>query len=153
MLQEKNINKLYNGSYTFFLDSKSQREIKSKVKKKYKVFSPFKDAENVIFYISKPRVSLLEIIPKNYIKHQDVMGLIFTLGITKEMFGDIVYYNNKYYVYVLDNIKDYLLCNLNKIKNIEVKVNEVNLDYLNNYEKEYEEITLIVHSERVYLKL
>ena len=73
---QKNLNRLNNYQPTFFLDPKQQLELKSKLKKNnYKVFSPYKDAEKVIFYNEQlPEVILYEIKSKQEIRHQDILG-------------------------------------------------------------------------------
>ena len=116
---EKNVEKIYNNKETRFLDGRMQSIVKNKVKNKLiKIFYPYKDSEKVIFYVKEePKVSLLEIISPEELKHQAIMGSIYALGISGEMFGDIIITNNKYYVYVLDEIKEYVMLNLTKIGN------------------------------------
>lgn len=43
---EKNLTRLRNGQFTFFLDPKELNEVKSKLKKdEYSIFYPYKDSE------------------------------------------------------------------------------------------------------------
>lgn len=148
---EKNVNKLLSGKYTFFLDGKMQYEVHKRISKLYyNIFKPFNDSENVIFYITDiPKVSLLEIISNNPLRHQDIMGSFYNFGIDKEMFGDIVIDDGRYFIYVIDNIKDYLINTFNTIKNNKVYLKEIDINYLNNYQRKYSENTIIVSSERV----
>ena len=148
---EKNVEKLYNNKETRFLDGRMQNIVKNKVKNKiFKVFYPYKDSEKVIFYVKEePRVSLLEIISPEELKHQAIMGSIYSLGISGEMFGDIIVTDNRYYVYVLDEIKEYILLNLTKIGNIGISIKERDLSLLEDYTHEYEENEIIVSSERL----
>ena len=51
---EKNYNRLQNGDYTFFLNPIETRDLKGKLKKsEYKIYSPTKDSEKIIFYKNK----------------------------------------------------------------------------------------------------
>ena len=146
----KNVNKILEDGSTRFLDGKMQKEVSKRLKKKYKIFKSYKDAEKVIFYVEEePKVSLLEIIPKSKIRHQDIMGSIFSLGIDSSVFGDIIIDEDKYYIYVLDSIKDYILTNLDKVGNVKIELKELELSYLEDYEHRYEEIEIISTSERI----
>lgn len=148
---DKNVQKILNGTSTSFLDSKQQKLVKSKLKKSdYKIYLPYKDAEKVIYYAKeKPNVLLYEIKSKNKLLHQEIMGTLFSLGIDPSMYGDILIIDNHYYIYILDIIENYLLTNLDKIKNNKVELIKLDIDYLKDYEREYETIELIVSSNRI----
>ena len=148
---EKNLNRLSNYQPTFFLDPKEQLELKSKLKKNnYKVFSPYKDAEKVIFYNEQlPEVILYEIKSKQEIRHQDILGTMYSLNISSEMFGDIILYNNRYFIYVLKLFQNYFEMNFTKVRNSSIELVQLDLDYLVDYKRSYEEIELIVSSERI----
>lgn len=148
---QKNLNRLNNYQPTFFLDPKEQLELKSKLKKNdYKVFSPYKDAEKVIFYNEQlPEVILYEIKSKQEIRHQDILGTMYSLNISSEMFGDIILYNNRYFIYVLKLFQNYFEMNFTKVRNSSIELVQLDLDYLVDYKRSYEEIELIVSSERI----
>ena len=148
---EKNLNRLSNYQPTFFLDPKEQLELKSKLKKNdYKVFSPYKDAEKVIFYNEQlPEVILYEIKSKQELRHQDILGTMYSLNISSEMFGDIILYNNRYFIYVLKLFQNYFEMNFTKVRNSSIELVQLDLDYLVHYKRSYEEIELIVSSERI----
>ena len=147
----KNVEKILNGNSTNFLDQKLQIQVKNKLKKgTYKIYLPYKDSEKVIYYTNnKPNVLLYEIVSKNKLLHQEIMGTLFSLGIDSSMYGDILIIDNHYYIYILDIIENYLITNFNKIKNNNVKLKKIDIDSLSNYEREYEEIELIVSSNRI----
>ena len=47
---QKNINRLKNGTYTFFLDPKEQKDMMSHLKRnEYEIYKPYKDSEKNIF--------------------------------------------------------------------------------------------------------
>ena len=148
---QKNLNRLNNYQPTFFLDPKEQLELKSKLKKNdYKVFSPYKDAEKVIFYNEQlPEVILYEIKSKQELRHQDILGAMYSLNISSEMFGDIILYNNRYFIYVLKLFQNYFEMNFTKVRNSSIELVQLDLDYLVDYKRSYEEIELIVSSERI----
>lgn len=148
---EKNLNKLNHNQPTFFLDPKQQQELKKKFKKNtYKVFKPYIDSEKNIFYINKePSVILYEIKTKLPLEHREILGTLFSLNITSELFGDIIITNNHYYIYILENIAPYIKTNLLKIKNSHIELIERPIEILKNYTREYEHIEFISSSTRI----
>ena len=148
---QKNFNRLSNYQPTFFLDPKEQNELKRKLKKdEYKVFRPFEDSEKVIFYIDEePEVILYEIKSKQELRHQDILGTMYSLNISPEMFGDIILYDNRYFIYVLKLFQNYFEMNFTKVRNSSVELACLDISYLKDYKRDYEEIELIVSSERI----
>ena len=148
---EKNLNRLYRKEATFFLDPKEQLELSKKLKKEpYQIYKPYPDSEKSIFYIKEePKVILYEIKSKTPLEHREILGTLFSLNITSELFGDIVITNNHYYIYVLESIAPYIKNNLLLIKNSHVELIEVPLETLKEYHKEYEAIEIIASSTRI----
>ena len=148
---QKNLNRLNNYQPTFFLDPKEQNDLKMKLKKnEYKVFYPYKDSEKVIFYINEvPEVILYEIKSKQELRHQDILGTMYSLNISPEMFGDIVLDNGRYFIYVLKLFQNYFEMNFTKVRNSSIELVRCELDYLEDFERKYETIELIVSSERI----
>lgn len=148
---QKNIKRLENLQPTFFLEPNEQKEIKRKLGKiKYKVFSPNRDSEKVIYYITKePEVILYEIKCSQELRHQDILGTMYSLNISKEMYGDIIVDNGHYYIYLLKIFQNYFEMNFTKVKNSRVSLKELDLSFLENYERKYLEIELVVSSERI----
>ena len=148
---EKNLNKLNHNQPTFFLDPKEQQELKKKLKKDtYKVYKPYIDSEKNIFYKKeKPKVILYEIKSKIPLEHREILGTLFSLNITSELFGDIIITNNHYYIYILENIAPYIKNNLLMIKNSHIELIERPLETLKSYKKEFEQIELIASSNRI----
>ena len=120
---EKNFNKIMNGQPTFFMDPKEQMELKGKLRKEeYKIFYPYPDSEKVIFYKNKlPEIVLYEIKSATFLRHQDILGTMFSLQLANEMFGDIIIDNGHYYVYVLKMFQNYFLLKKKKTWNGWVK--------------------------------
>ena len=148
---EKNIDKIKNKSHTGFLTQNTIKELKRILKKEeYNELIPYNNAEKTILYTTNiPKISLFKINTKNELKHQSILGSLFALNITSEVFGDIIKYQNNFYIYLLDNIKDLIKNELTTIDKYKVELIEVPINTLNNYEKEYKEIELIVTSLRI----
>ena len=148
---EKNLNRLYRKAATFFLDPKEQLELAKKLKKEpYQIYKPYPDSEKNIFYIKEePKVILYKIKSKIPLEHREILGTLFSLNITSELFGDIVITNNHYYIYVLESIAPYIKNNLLLIKNSRIELIEVPLETLKEYHKEYETIEIIASSTRI----
>ena len=148
---QKNLNRLNNYQPTFFLDPKEQNDLKMKLKKNdYKVFYPYKDSEKVIFYIDElPEVILYEIKSKQELRHQDILGTMYSLNISPEMFGDIILDNGRYFIYVLKLFQNYFEMNFTKVRNSSIELVRCDIDYLEDFERKYETIEIIVSSERI----
>ena len=148
---EKNINKIYRGESTNFIDPTTLKNVISKLKGiNYNIYYPYKDSDKVIIYTSiLPEIRLLEIISYNKLTHRSIMGSLFSLNIDSELFGDIIITNNHYYIMIINSIYPLINNNLNMIGNHPIKLKEVSLDILDNYERKYSEIELIVSSLRI----
>ena len=147
----KNYEKVITGNFTYFLDFKLQILVKRKLGKvKYNVYKSYIDSDKVIFYQDKiPNVLLYEIVSKSTLKHQEIMGTLFSLGIDSSMYGDILIIDNHYYIYILDIIEKYLLGNLIMINSSRVELKKIDKNYLQDYTRKYECLELIVSSERI----
>lgn len=148
---QKNLNRLYTTGSTFFLDPKDLMSIKGKLKQnEYNIYYPYKDSEKVILYKNNiPEVLLYEIIIKVPVRHQDILGSIYSLGIDSELFGDILIIDNHYYVYILPIVRNYFESNFLIVKNSHIELKELDIDFLKDYERSYEKIELIVSSTRI----
>lgn len=145
------VEKIKSGKNTLFLDQREYKLLTSKLKKhEYNVYYPYKDSEKVMLYTEKiPIVKLFKINTVEKIRHQDILGSLFALNIDSSFFGDIVLYNDYYYVYIENNLSTYIKDNLNMIGNKKIVLEEVSLDVLKDYERKYEEKEMIVSSLRI----
>ena len=148
---KKNIDKIKNGGYTDFLNPSVVEDISYKLKKnEYKVYKPYKDADKVILYTNDiPKIRLYEIISYYPLTHREILGSLFGLNITDEVFGDIIIRDNKYYFYVVDKISSFIRDNFTMIGNKNIKIKEVSLDVMDDYEKKFETLEFIVSSLRL----
>lgn len=81
--------------------------------------------------------------------HKDFLGAILNMGITRDKIGDIYVHNECTFVIVKNEIKDYLLYNLTKVSNYNVKIREIQRDKLEITQEEYKEINKFVSSLRL----
>lgn len=145
------VEKIKTGKNTQFLDGRELKIVTGKLKKnEYNVYYPYKDSEKVMLYTGKvPKVKLFKIYTVENIRHQDILGSLFALNIDSSYFGDIVLYNDYYYVFVSEDLALYIKDNLKMIGNKKVSLEEVDLSVLDNYERKYEEKEIIVSSLRI----
>lgn len=148
---EKTINKLFQEGFTFFLNPKELKEIVNHLKKNsFLIFKPYEESEkNIIYLNEQPNIILFEIITSNNLRHQDILGSLFSLGIDEHLFGDIIIDNNHYYFYTFKNLKTYFEMELTKIKNSHIELKEVNTNLLNNYQPNFEKLKVITSSLRI----
>ena len=145
------VEKIKTGKNTQFLDGRELKIVTGKLKKnEYNVYYPYKDSEKVMLYTGKvPKVKLFKIYTVENIRHQDILGSLFALNIDSSYFGDIVLYNDYYYVFVSEDLALYIKDNLKMAGNKKVSLEEVDLSVLDNYERNYEEKEIIVSSLRI----
>ena len=148
---EKIIGQLINHGHTNFLTLKELMSVKGKLNKnEYNIYYPYQDATKVLLYKKEePPIKLLKIECSNNIRHQDIMGTIFKEGLKEDSFGDIVKYNNDFYLFVLPHLVEDIKYHMQNIKNETVYINEVDLSIKDNFKQEYIEKEYIVSSLRI----
>jgi RNA-binding protein YlmH len=148
---EKTIDSLYNKGYTNFLTQKDLMLVKGKLSKnEYKIYEPYKECSKVILYKKNiPNISLYKIVSKVELRHQDILGTIFSLGLKEDTFGDIIKYNDSFYIFLLPHLVDYFKYNLTEIKNNRVILEEQDISLTNKFKQEYIRKEYIVTSLRI----
>ena len=148
---EKNLTRFHNLGYTYFLDPKEIKQVQSKLKKgDYSIYTVYPDSEkNLLYQGETPEVLLYEIKSSLEIRHQDILGCMYSLNIASDLFGDILVLNHHYYVYILPIVRNYFETNFTRIKNSKVELIEIPIDTFSSYERSYEKIELIVSSNRI----
>ena len=153
-LIENTVNKIRNGKNSNFLNKKEINLIISYLNKNkinYELYYPFHDAEYGIIYSNVlPKIDLIRIKTKNKIRHQDILGSIYSLNIAEDIIGDIIITDN-YYVIVMSYMSNYIINNLCKISKYNVSLEKVNIREIENYKINYEKIILNVTSNRIDL--
>lgn len=147
---EKIVEKVLYSNSTNFVEIKYLNRVKKELKNvKYNIYEPFVGATKIILYNKMPNIKIYEIVSSNDLRHQDILGTLYSLNISDEMFGDVVIWNNRYFIIILSSIDNYIKSNLTSIKNSKVDLIERNPYYLKDYKQEYEECIIIVPSIRV----
>ena len=147
---EKIVEKVLYSNSTNFVEIKYLNRVKKELKNvKYNIYEPFIGATKVILYNKMPNIKIYEIISSNDLRHQDILGTLYSLNISDEMFGDVVILNNRYFIIILSSIDNYIKSNLISIRNSKVDLIEKDPYYLKDYKQEYEEFNIIVPSIRV----
>ncbi len=147
---EKIVEKVLYSNSTSFVEIKYLNRVKKELKNvKYNMYEPFIGATKVILYNKMPNIKIYEIISSNDLRHQDILGTLYSLNISDEMFGDVVIWNNRYFIIILSSIDNYIKSNLISIRNSKVDLIEKDPYYLKDYKQEYEEFNIIVPSIRV----
>ena len=147
---EKIVEKVLYSNSTNFVEIKYLNRLKKELKNiKYNIYEPFSGATKVILYNKMPNIKIYEIISSNDLRHQDILGTLYSLNISDEMFGDVVIWNNRYFIIILSSIDNYIKSNLTSIRNSKVDLIEKDPYYLRDYKQEYEECIIIVPSIRV----
>ena len=147
---EKIVEKVLYSNSTNFVEIKYLNRVKKELKNvKYNIYEPFVGATKIILYNKMPNIKIYEIISSNDLRHQDILGTLYSLNISDEMFGDVVIWNNRYFIIILSSIDNYIKSNLTSIRNSKVDLIERDPYYLKDYKQEYEECIIIVPSIRV----
>lgn len=148
---EKNRDKIIKGSFSNFLDPSTLNKVISKIKEyDYKIYYPYKDSEKVIIYTrEKPKIKLIEILSYENLTHREIMGSLYNQNIDSELFGDIIIYNNHYYIFVMEKICNIIIDTIKMIGNKKVKLKEVGITKIYNYKRKYEKKELIVPGTRI----
>lgn len=138
---------------TNFVEIKYINKIKSELKnEKYNIYFPFSDATKIILYKKKvPEIRIYEIISTIPLRHQDILGTLYSLNISDEMFGDVIIDNGRYYIIILPLFENYIKSNFTNIRNSKINLILRKSDYLKYYEQKYEEYTIIASSTRLDL--
>lgn len=145
------LDKLNRGEATGFLDPLEYKIITSKLKKtQYQIYNVYPDADRKILYVnSVPSVKLFKVNVSGKLRHQDIMGALYSLNLDKNVFGDIIIDEDNYFFYVLDNMSFYVKNNLFMIGNSSITLEEVSLNVFNNYNRKYEVLNIVVPSLRI----
>ncbi len=150
-LVEKTINKLYQDGYTFFLNPYELEEVCHHLKNNtYKIYKPYEDAEKTLLYQDNvPDIILYEIKIPIKVRHQDILGSLFSLQIEDNLFGDIILWNDHYYFYTFRYMQNFFEMEFTKIRNANITLEEKDISILENYQPSFEVIKIITSSLRI----
>lgn len=153
--------------YTDFLDPYERHLAKSILNRfdnlKYSEFGGFDGSEMKTIGIY-PEYYKMDIIDSNIsalkitgnlndLTHRDYLGAFLGQGITRDKFGDILVNEYESYIIVKNEIKDFIIYNLETIGRNSVEVSNISFDELDIPNKKYKEIQSFLSSLRldVYL--
>lgn len=97
-------------------------------------------------------ISCIKVTAKNCnLLHKDYMGAIYNLGINGDMIGDIFLINNVCYIFIKNEVLDFVLNNLEYVGKIKVSVEKLNLrsDEIYEIKQEYQDLKLVTSSLRI----
>ncbi len=152
----------YTPTYTDFLDMNEQSILLSSyIPCTFTLYGGYDSAERKIACFNEEELTRevsdfpavwLEIAPSapkfaQELSHRDFLGALMNLGLERNVFGDLIIYENKCYVYTLKKIVPYIEENLSSVSR--TKVDCKTLDRLPPLSvKEPEEMTVIASSNR-----
>ena len=105
--------------------------------------------KSIIYLENEPEIILYEIDTPIFLRHADILGTLFSLGIDEHLFGDIIIWNNHYYFYTFKYMNTYFEMELKKIRNANISLIEKDIHILCEYKPDFEEITIINSSLRI----
>ena len=83
------------------------------------------------------------------ISHKDYLGSLLSLGIKREKIGDIIIHENFCQVIVSFDICDFILMNLEKVSNNNVKLKEISREDIIYSKPKYKDVSFTVTSSRI----
>lgn len=150
-LIKKYVEKIKRGESSGFLDPLELKTVISKLKKnEYEIYSVYEECDKKILYKNNiPNVKLYKINSYEKLKHQEIMGSLYSLSIDKSMIGDIIIDEDNYYFYIIDKMSSFIENNLFMIGNKHVTIEEIDISKMKDYKKKYEIKNMIVSSLRM----
>lgn len=148
--------------YSKFLNISEQSEVQmQKYPVKYHFFGGYENAERNIAvfgnddfgYEPSYPISFVEIAPVNKkfadnLSHRDFLGSLMSLGINREMIGDILVNDNAAVIICVDSVAEYIVNEIDNIKHTTVKC-KITDSVPVSVMPEFDEGELIVSSERI----
>ena len=135
-----------------FLDKREQELIKPILKKiniSYQIMEFYNDCDKVIYYKERPpKVNCFKIISNQPLTHREILGSLFGLNITNEVFGDIII-KEAPYILLLDSITTYVKEQLRTIGKQKIKLEQVPLEEIKDYKRKYSHLECNVSSNRI----
>ena len=144
-------------STTNFLEPSQILSVKSLLKEvPYIIFGGVDGAERNIIILGNADiedcynyVSILEIESNYNLTHRNILGSILGLGIKREIIGDILINKNKANIFIIPEMQNYLIQNLDKIGKDKIKIRVISKDEIITPEENYSDITTTIASNRV----
>ncbi|MCR1898186.1 YlmH/Sll1252 family protein [Irregularibacter muris] len=151
--------------FLYFLDPGEQqfcKEILTNIKGiQWEFFGGYEHAERKILCVYSRGedltiwewpITAFHIIPKDNqkdLRHPDILGSLVHLGIERNRIGDINVFPEFIQVFIAEELKDFIVYNLEKISNIPVHVKEIGWDQVMPYSPPFKEIYITSASLRL----
>ncbi len=171
MLQERLIelsNRAYRRDIVFFSDFLNLNELnilhvtpKNMFPSRYETYGGYDLAErqmvaflpDALYYDYQYPMQVIEISPVNMkfaeaLTHRDYLGSLMNLGIERSKMGDIIMEDGKALIFVKEEIADYIMQSLTRVRHTTVTTNYVSAQSV-DYEPRYEELKGTVASIRL----
>lgn len=147
----KIIDGVLNNGYSNFVNQLELRSVKNKLyKNEFSIYEIYEGCNKVILYKKNlPEIILFKVICKNHLRHQDVLGSLYGLGISDDMFSDVICYHGDFYFYVISSISEYIKYSLITVGNNSVSLEESDLNISEVFKQEYIEKNINVSSLRI----
>ena len=142
-------------SYSNFLDLRELSIWENRVKKKnisYKIIEKFPNSEKKVIWFGPlddgdNSITIFHGKCKEKIRHQDVLGSLFGIGLNINTIGDIVVEDNEFYFTNLNKLDSFIIENLTMIGNQKVELEKVNTVIFTK--EHFSDIEIIVNSMRL----
>lgn len=147
---------------TNFLDInefKISVELLNKYKIKYKVFSLDDMLEKKCVALLPDYneeydfscVSCIKVLTNKNLKlfHKDYMGSIYNIGITEDMIGDIIVFENYAYIFLMSKVLEFILLNYTQVGNSKINIEVMDINKLEDIIHNFEDMNIIVPSNRI----
>lgn len=142
-------------SYSNFLDLRVLSLFENRVKNlniSYKIIEKIPDCEKKVVWFGPLEdgfnsITIYHGVCKYPVRHPEVLGSLFQIGLQANTIGDIVVEDNEFYFTNLTRLNSFVEDNLVRIGKQKVTLNKVNAISLTK--KRYQEITIVVNSMRL----
>lgn len=114
-----------------------------------KIFGVFPDWEEVDFSAYPIKIIRIAKKYKKELTHRDYLGTVLSFGIERSKVGDILTDDEGAYVFVKDNVADFLASGIEKIANCGVKCEIVDLSQAVLPKQEYDDLFVVCASMRL----
>ncbi len=124
----------------------------------FTMFGGYDGAERKMFgvfpdYVSERNsefpIAYLCVLHKRPLTHRDFLGSLMSLGIKREIIGDIIVGEKKSYLIVQSSMCDHIIDSISKIGNVGVNITECSGEEIVFSQERFEENTVIVSSMRL----
>lgn len=126
----------------------------------YKIFSSHQDAERKVVFFSQIDFEFDELVKEDLtvlffekkdhgLNHRDILGALMSLGIERDLIGDILVDDDNFEISILKEISDFIRFNLNSIKRLNVNLSEKDTPYMDSSLLQFEDFTVTISSLRL----